>query len=171
MWPTGLYIYDIYCIYMTYTVYIWLKGFMFLTKKTCMYHKKRLVFRTEETCISGKRKVHFGYALMRLSSYAAAYHDKWELWRVVPILSITLSLSLSHTHTHTHTNTHTHSCIPRQMRANIIDKKDLYFWQNRPVYMTTRDEGWGAAVETQKNVRGEIGGWGRVPFNEPYAPS
>jgi len=29
----------------------------------------------------------------------------------------------------------------------------------------------GAGVETQKNVRGEIGGWGRVPFNEPYAPS
>ena len=29
---------------------------------------------------------------------------------------------------------------------------------------------WGAGVETQKNVRGEIGGWGRVPFNEPYAP-
>ena len=28
----------------------------------------------------------------------------------------------------------------------------------------------GAGVETQKNVRGEIGGWGRVPFNEPYAP-
>ena len=32
-------------------------------------------------------------------------------------------------------------------------------------------ERWGAGVETQKNVRGEIGGWGRVPFNEPYAPS
>jgi len=32
-------------------------------------------------------------------------------------------------------------------------------------------EGWGAGVETQKNVRGEIGGWVRVPFNEPYAPS
>ena len=29
----------------------------------------------------------------------------------------------------------------------------------------------GAGVETQKNVLGEIGGWGRVPFNEPYAPS
>ena len=29
---------------------------------------------------------------------------------------------------------------------------------------------WGAGVETQKNARGEIGGWGRVPFNEPYAP-
>jgi len=25
----------------------------------------------------------------------------------------------------------------------------------------------GAGVETQKNVRGEIGGWGRVPFNSP----
>jgi len=33
------------------------------------------------------------------------------------------------------------------------------------------DERWGAGVETQKNVRGEIGGWGRVPFNGPYAPS
>jgi len=31
-------------------------------------------------------------------------------------------------------------------------------------------ERWGAGVETQKIVRGEIGGWGRVPFNEPYAP-
>ena len=29
----------------------------------------------------------------------------------------------------------------------------------------------GAGVETQKNLRGEVGGWGRVPFNEPYAPS
>jgi len=32
-------------------------------------------------------------------------------------------------------------------------------------------ERWGAGVETQKNVRGEIGGLGRVPFNETYAPS
>jgi len=34
-----------------------------------------------------------------------------------------------------------------------------------------RMERWGAGVETQKNVWGEIGGWGRVPFNETYAPS
>jgi len=34
-----------------------------------------------------------------------------------------------------------------------------------------KDERWGAGVETQKNVRGEVGGWGLVPFNEPYAPS
>jgi len=32
-------------------------------------------------------------------------------------------------------------------------------------------ERWGAGVDTQKNVRGEFGGWSRVPFNEPYAPS
>jgi len=31
-------------------------------------------------------------------------------------------------------------------------------------------ERWGAGVETQKNVRGVFGGWGRVPFKEPYAP-
>jgi len=39
------------------------------------------------------------------------------------------------------------------------------------VYVCTTTERWGAGVETQKNLRGEIGGWGRVPFNEPYAPS
>ena len=38
---------------------------------------------------------------------------------------------------------------------------EIQAWQER----------WGAGVETQKNVRGEIGGWGRVPFNETYAPS
>jgi len=32
-------------------------------------------------------------------------------------------------------------------------------------------ERWGAGVETQKYVRGDIGGWGRVPSNETYAPS
>jgi len=34
-----------------------------------------------------------------------------------------------------------------------------------------QNERWGAGVETQKNVRGEIGGWGRLPFIETYAPS
>ena len=38
-------------------------------------------------------------------------------------------------------------------------------------YRMRRGERWGAGVETQKNVRGEVRGWGRVPFNEPYAPS
>jgi len=33
------------------------------------------------------------------------------------------------------------------------------------------NERWGAGVETQKYVLGEVGGWGRVPFNEPYNPS
>jgi len=37
--------------------------------------------------------------------------------------------------------------------------------------LNTSLERWGAGVETQKNVLGEVGGWGRVPFNEPYAPS
>ena len=52
-----------------------------------------------------------------------------------------------HAHTHTHA-TNSHSLSISQF-----------------------DERWGAGVETQKNVRGEIGGWGRVPFNETYAPS
>ena len=49
----------------------------------------------------------------------------------------------------------------------------IYVYIHVYIYMLlpTRSERWGAGVETQKNVRGEIGGWGRVPFNEPYAPS
>ena len=38
-------------------------------------------------------------------------------------------------------------------------------------FLHTIIERWGAGVETQKIVRGEIRGWGRVPFNETYAPS
>ena len=38
------------------------------------------------------------------------------------------------------------------------------------IYICIHKPRGGAGVETQKNVRGEIGGWGRVPFNEPYAP-
>jgi len=38
-------------------------------------------------------------------------------------------------------------------------------------FAVSAGERWGAGVETQKNVRGEVGGWGRLPFNEPYAPS
>ena len=39
------------------------------------------------------------------------------------------------------------------------------------MFTASNGERWGAGVETQQNVRGEVGGWGRVPFNEPYAPS
>ena len=45
---------------------------------------------------------------------------------------------------------------------------DMYGNESVAVILTER---WGAGVETQKNVRGEVGGWGRVPFNEPYVPS
>ena len=48
------------------------------------------------------------------------------------------------------------------------------FWVMSRMWMghvtNMNEERWRAGVETQKNVRGEIGGWGRVPFNEPYAP-
>jgi len=50
--------------------------------------------------------------------------------------------------------------------ANLGDLRRVF-----DVYTQTFDERWGAGVETQKNVRGEVGVWGRVPFNEPYAPS
>ena len=58
-------------------------------------------------------------------------------------------------------------------RGNDLSETDIsecgtviYVSRNLCMY-----ERWGAGVETQKNARGEIGGWGRVPFNETYAPS
>jgi len=41
----------------------------------------------------------------------------------------------------------------------------------RTLASDAHEERWGAGVETQKNIREEIGEWGRVPFNEPHAPS
>ena len=64
----------------------------------------------------------------------------------------------------------------RRMRISpmIFDmclfKTPALFVENDKMHRT-RIERWGAGVETHKNVRGEIRGWGRVPFNEPYAPS
>ena len=54
--------------------------------------------------------------------------------------------------------------------CNFIDIGGHVFMGMRELFTTQRIlyERWGAGVETQKNVRGEIGGWGRVPFNEPY---
>ena len=50
-------------------------------------------------------------------------------------------------------------------------KKNHYRAQSYRQTFQRHYERWGAGVETQKNVWGEIGGWGRVPFNETYAPS
>jgi len=61
------------------------------------------------------------------------------------------------------------SCISSQAFSAPLPVCSLILccWESR----TCPRERWGAGVETQKNVRGEIGGRGRVPFNETYAPS
>ena len=57
-----------------------------------------------------------------------------------------------------------------EMTVLIVTLNDTVYSRNKRTLFTV-DERWGAGVETQKIVRGEIGGWGRVPFNETYAPS
>jgi len=44
-----------------------------------------------------------------------------------------------------------------------LQKRDAHLYQ-----LHASRERWGAGVETQKNVRGEIEGWGRVPFHQPF---
>jgi len=54
------------------------------------------------------------------------------------------------------------------LSGNNLSRHDQ--WVSGPIDLNG-NERWGAGVETQKNVRGEIRGWGRIPFNETYAPS
>jgi len=62
-------------------------------------------------------------------------------------------------------------------RVTLLDVELTWFFSSNLAPHCTRnwldriDERWGAGVKTQKNIREDIGGWGRVLFNEPYAPS
>jgi len=68
-------------------------------------------------------------------------------------------------HDATHCHMLMHSVGLQQLKEANTPEKESY------ISVQDTNERWGAGVETQKNVRGEIGGWGRVPFNETYAPS
>jgi len=61
-----------------------------------------------------------------------------------------------------------HAVEPSSKDAHAVkpSSKDMHVC----IYICMYQERWGAGVETQKNVRGVFGGWGRVPFNEPYTP-
>ena len=52
-----------------------------------------------------------------------------------------------------------------------IHFRSLRHNERRSLCLYTYNQRWGPGVETQKTVRGVFGGWGRVPFNETYAPS
>ena len=61
--------------------------------------------------------------------------------------------------------------LSKDMYVYIYTYIYIYIYIYRRIAVGLPTERWGAGVETQKNVRGEVGRWGRVPFNEPYAPS
>jgi len=63
---------------------------------------------------------------------------------------------------------HTTPCVQWRialttLAAPIIESGEIRVFVHEP----QQCERWGAGVETQKNVRGEIGGWGRVPLMKP----
>jgi len=61
------------------------------------------------------------------------------------------------------------SNMSRMLKYSCSQSSDKYSYIH--VHDAQDNERWGAGVETQKYVRGDIGGWGRVPSNETYAPS
>jgi len=96
----------------------------------------------------------------------AVTHRHWSCHVFAPkYLRDTRIHKRTHTHTHIHTHTHTHKHTHTQTHTHIPNVGSDCL---PPSWIS--QERWGAGVETQKNVRGEIVGWGRAPFNEPYAP-
>ena len=102
-------------------------------------------------------------ACMEVSLHACIWNGKdWRLLKSLYFFSKTSPLLVEPSSTRN--LIYTHTCLSfLEMCIRILFCSQCIV---ASVY-----ERWGAGVETQKNVRGEIGGWGRVPFNETYAPS
>jgi len=112
--------------------------------------------------------------------------DVGDVSRAIHYFEIALSQACMHLYMYVCVYTYTYIQIPVCTHIHTYTYTYLYNKKHMHVYMHVYmeyhgaalarrrqriAERWGAGVETQKNVRGEIGGWGRVPFNEPYAPS
>ena len=148
-------------------------------------------------CLTNKTQTSPEYLNLEILGSRTRYQfESWTHLQDSLMQFVTLRHLIRHTRTHTHTHTQTHRIriikivrvvrLFRQMQSGVIlfvgggvgstwihlclhiCERDLLICKRHP---HTCNERWGAGVETQKNVWGEIGGWGRVPFNETYAPS
>ena len=116
----------------------------FITHTTSICHISRQVSLVSFTT---------GMSVVRMTVHISSVNDL-----EVPLTNLYDCPDPHENHIGSQGNTHTHThCYLRVMIHRL------------PIVVLC--ERWGAGVETQKNVRGEIGGWGRVPFNETYAPS
>ena len=103
-----------------------------------------------------------------LSKFCGAFLDSGQERRerkLVPSLSLVLSLPLARSQTRARERERARA----RERAHQLAGERAQVRERARVFRereSSEDERWGAGVETQKNVRGEIGGWGRVPFNE-----
>ena len=119
-------------------------------------HVKRNLLIWKETCIYEKRPIQ------------CLWWNAFLVAEVHPILKEPYKYDMKPAYTKRDVWKRDQTYMQRDLhiwRETTRMQKDLHIWE------TTYTERWGAGVETQKNVRGEIGGWGRVPFNETYAPS
>ena len=124
-----------------------------------------------ETCIwRAALSLSLSFSLSLSHIHTHTYSQTWGSGRNVHLVCLSspsLSLILSHTHTPSLTHMHNQEVAAGVCAGRATHSLSLSLCLS-PSHVHER---WGAGVETQKNVRGEIGGWGRVPFNEPYAPS
>ena len=142
------------------------------------------------SCISEYDLYVYVYTFTEFYVYARIVLSFWDLWNVIQPIADRVAQNLEIIFTNFNfkiifTNFNLVSGVPGfswnlipMYHAVLIENpmgRNLVCWQsfcsNLKIPWHPICERWGAGVETQKNVRGEIGGWGRVPFNETYAPS
>ena len=111
------------------------------------------------------------YNVLITRKYATTQHTATRCNTLQHIVARETRLSLARVYTHIY-------CDTLQLTAsNTLQRTATHC--NALQHTVARETGlslahaerWGAGVETQKNVRGEIGGWGRVPFYATYTPS
>ena len=110
-------------------------------------------------------------SLLSRISYVLHISHYWVRWAMFCISVITeqdeLCFAYECVELHLHGITHVCDCLIWVTVTHVWHSTDLAVLLPKTHVCNER---WGAGVETQKNVRGEIVGWVRLPFNEPYAP-
>jgi len=147
--------------------YVWHDSFICVPNASCQKYIAH-VWHAWFVCVS--RLIH-----MCDMTHSYAWHDSficgtWLIYLYACRMQVVTNMSHAHTY-----DAFDASCMMYYRHIIVTEFIEAIIYMINTVWTRilcdTCDERWGAGVETQKYVRGDIGGWGRVPSNETYAPS
>jgi len=169
-----LYIYMCICIY----IYIYMYVYIYIHLCQCihMYVTSGCVSSWENISHTLSAQNLYTHIQIHMYIYTSNFVDVFMgMWHIF-IQSIALNIYI---YVYLYMYIYLYMYVYKHMFIYVSICVDVYIciYLCRCIYTYMRtalvscSERWGAGVETQKIVRREIWGWGRVPFNETYAPS